>query len=210
MNEILLTKHSQKIVEEIVSKMEGRTFHHHFHILYDIISSINKDSLNYLEIGSYCGASSSLVLSHNKKIDAVLIDTFSEAPTDLVERNLAFFKNPESEYKLIVGNSQEQKTISYAKSLIKKVDLFYIDGDHSFNGCLNDFLNYCDLVCSGGYIVFDDYHDVEYSPQVKHAVDFIVSELLYSQFEVIGYFRNSLNAYPENMIFNNEFILRRR
>ncbi len=75
---------------------------------------------------------------------------------------------------------------------------------------MNDFLNYCDLVNKGGYIVFDDYHDVEYSPQVKHAVDFIVSELLYSQFEVIGYFRNSLKAYPDNMIFNNEFILRRK
>lgn len=210
MNEILLTKHSQKLVEQIVADMEGSTFHHHFHILYDIISSINKNSLNYLEIGSYFGASGSLVLSHDKKINAVLIDTFSEAPMDLVEKNLDNFKNPESSYKLIVGNSQEQETITYAKSLIKKIDLFYIDGDHSFNGCLNDFLNYCDLVSPGGYIVFDDYHDVEYSPQVKHAVDFIVSEFLYSQFEVVGYFRNSLRAYPENMIFNNEFILRRK
>ncbi len=210
MNEILLTRHSKNLVEEIVSQMKGKTFHHHFHILYDIISSIEKENINYLEIGSYCGASGSLVLSHNKKINAVLIDKFSEAPIELVESNLNFFKNDESTYELIVGNSQEQETIMQTKNIARKYDLFYIDGDHSFNGCLNDFLNYCDLVNKGGYIVFDDYHDFEYSPQVKHAVDFIVSELLYSQFEVIGYFINSLKAYPDNMIFNNEFILRRK
>jgi predicted O-methyltransferase YrrM len=210
MNEILLTKHSQKLVEDIVANMEGRTYHHHFHILYDIVSSINKDSIKYLEIGSFCGASASLVLSHEKRVDSVLIDIFSDPSVDLVERNLHNFKNPNSTYEFVVGNSQEQETIKHAKSLVNQVDLFYIDGDHSFNGCLNDFLNYCDLVSPGGYIVFDDYHDVEYSPQVKHAVDFIVSEFLYSQFEVVGYFRNSLRAYPENMIFNNEFILRRK
>jgi hypothetical protein len=103
MNQILPTKSSQRKVQKIVGHMEGQTFHHHFHILYDIISSIEKDNINYFEIGSYCGASGSLVLSHNKKVSAFCLDTFSEAPIDLVERNFKKFKNPNSEFSFIVG-----------------------------------------------------------------------------------------------------------
>lgn len=210
MNEILITKKSQKQVDKIVSEMEGQTFHHHFHILYDIVSSIKKDSINYFEIGSYCGASGSLVLSHTKHINAFCMDTFTEAPTELVKRNFDKFKNPLSNYDLIIGDSQKDYTINKLKEKVDKVDLFYIDGDHSYQACINDFLNYNELVVSGGYIVFDDYHDVHYSPQVKHAVDFIVSDLLFDCYEVIGCFRNSLNTYPSEMIYNNEFVLRKK
>jgi cephalosporin hydroxylase len=210
MNQILPTKSSQRKVQKIVEHMEGQTFHHHFHILYDIISSIEKDNINYFEIGSYCGASGSLVLSHNKKVSAFCLDTFSEAPIDLVERNFKKFKNPNSEFSFIVGDSQTEEIIDNVKTIVKDVDLFYIDGNHTFEGCVNDFLNYNDLVKNGGYIAFDDYHDVEYSPQVKHAVDFIISDLTYGQYEVIGSFRNSFKTYPSEMPYNNLFIIRKR
>ena len=78
MNNLLITKHSHRLAESIVNQMEGRTFHHHFHILYDIVTAINKDNINFFEIGSFCGASSSLVLSHQKIINAFCLDTFSE------------------------------------------------------------------------------------------------------------------------------------
>lgn len=210
MNEILLTKKSKDLVENIVQTMEGQTFHHHFHILYDIINSINKDQLNYLEIGSYCGASGSLVLLHPKKIQGFFIDTFGEASTDLVSRNFEKYKNKDSQYQFIVGDSKNIETIETTRKIVKNVDLFYIDGDHSYEGCINDFLNYADLVSAGGYVVFDDYHDVHYSPQVKHAVDFITSQYLFDQFEIIGTFQNSLLAQPSEMFFNNQFILRRK
>lgn len=210
MNEILITRKSQKQVQKIVGEMEGQTFHHHFHVLYDIISSFKKENINYFEIGSYCGASGSLVLSHTKQVNAFCMDTFAEAPTELVKRNFDKFKNPSSNYNLIIGDSQKDNDIDKLKKIVNNVDLFYIDGDHSYQGCINDFLNYNELVVSGGYIVFDDYHDVNYSPQVKHAVDFIVSDLLFGCYEVIGSFRNSLNTYPSEMIYNNEFILRKK
>lgn len=210
MNEIFLTKKSKNLVEHIVRNMEGKTFHHHFHILYDILTTIRKPEINYLEIGTYCGASTSLVLSHPKKISAICIDTFSEAPTDLVERNLNKFKNINSNYELLVGDSKDDDIIKKTKSKTEEVDLFYIDGDHSFQGCLEDFLNFSDLITPGGYVVFDDYHDVNYSPQVKHAVDYIVSDFLFDQFEVIGSFRNSLKVYPSEMVYNNQFIIRKK
>lgn len=210
MNEILITKTSQTIVENIVKNMIGSTFHHHFHILYDIVTSIKKDKINYLEIGSYCGASGSLVLTHPKKVNAICVDTFEEASTETVRANFDMFKNMQSTFEFVVGDSKSIETLDKVKSKINCVDLFYIDGDHSYQGCLDDFLNYCDLVSSGGYIVFDDYNDVHYSPQVKHAVDFIVSDFLFDQFEVIGCFRNSLKVYPSDMVYNNQFILRKK
>lgn len=210
MNQILPTLQSQRKVQQIAQQMEGQTFHHHFHILYDILSSVEKTIVNYFEIGSYCGASGSLVLSHEKKVNAFCMDTFNEAPIELVYRNFEKFKNQNSEFKLIVGNSQDELNISKVKQEVRDIDLFYIDGDHSFQGCINDFLNYNEVVNRGGYIVFDDYHDVKYSPQVKHAVDYIVSDLIFNQYEVIGSFRNSLNTYPSEMIYNNLFLLRRK
>lgn len=210
MNNLLITKHSHRLAESIVNQMEGRTFHHHFHILYDIVTAINKDNINFFEIGSFCGASSSLVLSHQKIINAFCLDTFSEASPDLVARNLSKFKkSKDSNFTLIEGDSTDALIVSKARELVKNIDLLYIDGDHSFNGCLTDFLNYSDLVNPGGYIVFDDYNDVEYSPQVKHAVDFIVSDFILGQFEVIGCFKNLLNAHPREMIYNNQFVLKR-
>lgn len=210
MNQILPTKSSQLKVKQIVEQMEGQTFHHHFHILYDIITSIEKDEINYFEIGSYCGASGSLVISHPKKVTTFCMDTYSEAPVELVTRNFQKFKNPKSSFNLIVGDSQKLQSIEEVRRIVRDIDLFFIDGDHSYDGCISDFLNYHDLVNKGGYVVFDDYHDVQFSPQVKHAVDYIVSDLTFGQYEIIGSFRNTLNTYPSDMVYNNMFILRKK
>lgn len=38
-----------------------------------------------------------------------------------------------------------------------KIDLLFIDGDHSIEGCDFDFLNYSPYISTGGYIVFHDF-----------------------------------------------------
>ena len=66
------------------------------------------------------------------------------------------------------------------------------------------------MVKNGGYIVFDDYMDNIYSPEVKGAVDYIITNLLDNNYEIIG----SL-IYPELTLTNivktssNEFIIRK-
>jgi hypothetical protein len=40
---------------------------------------------------------------------------------------------------------------------IEKIDLLFIDGDHSIQGCDFDFINYSKLVTVGGLIAFHDY-----------------------------------------------------
>lgn len=49
----------------------------------------------------------------------------------------------------------------------RKLDLLFIDGDHSYDGVKTDFQNYRDLVCDGGLIVF---HDICEDCQTKHGI----------------------------------------
>lgn len=40
---------------------------------------------------------------------------------------------------------------------IPRIDLLFIDGDHSIEGCSFDYLNYAPALVPGGYIAFHDY-----------------------------------------------------
>jgi hypothetical protein len=75
---------------------------------------------------------------------------------------------------------------------------------------IEDFVNYKDLVNDGGYIIFDDYNDFGWNPVVKHGVDMIVNEYLFDDYEVLGFVYNKLKATPDSMIYNNEFVLRKK
>jgi hypothetical protein len=56
------TKGSLDIVEKISNEMEENTFHHHYHILYDLSKEFNIQSINYVEIGCYARGSSCLMI----------------------------------------------------------------------------------------------------------------------------------------------------
>jgi len=60
--------------------------------------------------------------------------------------------------RLINGNSRDPKIVSMLRSLLggQPLDLLFIDGDHSYEGALSDFLTYRDLVRDGGLIAFHD------------------------------------------------------
>jgi hypothetical protein len=109
-----------------------------------------------------------------------------------------------------MGNSRNKDTAKKVRNTIKSVDMFFIDGDHSIQGVIEDFMNYNDFVNRGGYVIFDDYHDYQSSPEVKHGVDMIVNEYLFDDYEVLGFIYNKLNASPDTMIYNNEFVIRKK
>jgi cephalosporin hydroxylase len=205
-----ITKESLTKLNEISQTMEGKTFHKHTHILYDIRTKFGPDMITYLEIGSFAGASISLVSSHEYPTNCYSLDLGSPILPEVVERNVNKFKNEKSTFKYIQGNSQNKNIIEFVKNNIKQIDILFIDGDHTKNGVYNDFYNYCDLVSSGGYIAFDDYLDHQFSPEVKGAVDEIVSKLDKNHYEVIGSLDYELLREHTDLKSSNIYLIRKK
>lgn len=188
---IIPTLESLNIVQNISIIINGKTFHHHYHILLDIANSYPKDyKLTYLEIGAYAGGSACLLM-HRPYTDIISIDLGWPIDPHIVLKNVWHFNKHENSYSYIKGDSNSEDVKSKVKNV--KADILFIDGDHSYMGVWNDFLNYRHLVKHGGYIIFDDYNDQKHSPMVKSAVDHICN-LITDDFEIIGTFSNILNA----------------
>lgn len=202
------TKESLLLTQKISDEIDNKTFHHHYHILFDIANSYEEaKNLSYVEIGCYAGGSACLMLQR-LNTNVISIDLGIPIPQKTVEDNVKKLNKLNNNFTYIKGNSQDKFTLSKLKSIVKSIDILFIDGDHSFNGVITDFLNYSDLVVPGGYIIFDDYNDSKYSPQVKPAVDSLLNDISL-KYEIIGTINNTLNARPIEMIDGNCFIIKK-
>jgi cephalosporin hydroxylase len=191
--------------------MEQHTFHHHYHILYDLRDTFKRE-VTYVEIGAFAGGSVSLVLSHPLKTNGISIDIGWPIDEQIVRINVDRFKSPNNQFTYIKGDSTLQDTLDRLKSELgtNLVDILFIDGDHSYNAVISDFKMYSSLVAPGGYIIFDDYLDHEHSPDVKPAVDFIVETMLDDEFIVHGSIQNKFNARPSDLKNLNCFVIQRK
>jgi predicted O-methyltransferase YrrM len=72
---------------------------------------------------------------------------------------------------LIRGNSHDTRTFDKTQRLLtgRKVDLLFIDGDHSYDGAKCDFLRYRTLVRPGGLIAFHDIVENRTDPDITVA-----------------------------------------
>lgn len=204
-----ITKDSLDTIKKISNNMEGKTFHYHTHILYDIRTCIGNSYKTYLEIGSYAGGSMSLMSSHKFPTKCYTVDIGYPMSQDIVENNVKKFKNPNSSFKYFKGNSQDKKIIDAVRNEVKEIDILFIDGDHSKIGVLSDFANYSDLVNDGGYIIFDDYLDYEFSPEVRVAVDEIVKGMNTNEYEIIGSLKYDLLSEFTKMDTNSLFVIKK-
>lgn len=210
MNVDKITEISLIKTNEIMSSMESHSFHNHFHILYDICNEFKQD-ITYLEIGCFAGGSASLVSSHHLVKNSYSIDLGFPISNNIPIKNVNKYKNKNCNYNYIEGDSKSIEIVNYVHTIIDTVDILYIDGDHSYNGVINDFKNYEKLVKNNGYLIFDDYHDYKFSPEVKSAVDFIVDNYSENKYEIIGSLSYDLikkTNLPE-FKFSNLFIFKK-
>jgi predicted O-methyltransferase YrrM len=199
------TQESLQITQRISTAIENKTFHHHYHVLYDIAMTFNRP-ITYAEIGCYAGGSACLMLQRpNTKV--VTIDLGTPISEEIVKNNVSKLNPHNNEFYYIKGNSQSPETIKKLKSITQKIDILFIDGDHSFNFAINDFFAYENLVKEDGYVIFDDYNDFLHSPEVKPAVDQIVKNL--KNYEIIGTL-NNVGARPKQMKEGNCFVLKKK
>jgi predicted O-methyltransferase YrrM len=201
------SKHSLDLTRQISDAIGNQTFHHHYHILYDIANH-SDEHINYVEIGCYAGGSACLLLQR-PNTTVISIDSGKYITSDIVMSNVKKLNKLNNEFHYLQGNSQTEDMVNRLKTLVSSIDLLFIDGDHSFQGVLNDFRLYEALVKPGGYIVFDDYLDPGAGAYVKRAVDHIVGEIQ-SSYNIIGSLENKYGARPIELKQSNEFIIQKR
>ena len=165
LNDLNDSQYYKSLENNIIDNIDGRICHHRIRILHTIFKL--NDFNSYLEIGVHNGSSMSYVVSNDKKINCYGIDLFEDTwggyktvdKINLPRTKSNIEKNNKcSNIELIKGNSFSSDTITKIKSVLKdKVDVLFIDGDHSYTGVKNDFLNYSNLVKSNGLIILDDF-----------------------------------------------------
>jgi predicted O-methyltransferase YrrM len=201
------TIESLKETQKISDEMNGKTFHHHYHILLDIVNQYPEDELiTYVEIGCYAGGSACLV-SQRKNTKIFSIDLGSPISPEIPKQNFEKFNVYGNDYQYIQGSSHSPKTINQLKTFINEIDVLFIDGDHSLYGVKEDFNIYSPLVKIGGYIIFDDYNDYIHSPEVKIGVNQIIQSI--DNYEIIGTLPNIYDARPSELKEGNCFIIKK-
>lgn len=208
---IEITEESLKRIDNIISKMDSHTFHNHFHILYDLCTSLGKENITYLEIGAFAGGSASLVSTHDKVTKVFSIDIGFPIKKEITIKNVNNFKHNGCVYQYIQGDSTSHEMKNKIKDLVGSVDVLFIDGDHRYDAVIKDYENYKDLVTVNGFIVFDDYLDPIHSPDVFTAVNDIVKLIKKDEYEIIGSLNYDLikKTNSPKQPSSNEFILRK-
>jgi len=174
---------SLQALRSVQETIQERNFHEATHILYDIRTMLGDRRVKYLEIGSYTGVSSSLMLKHP-------FSTFVTG-VDPCVLPLTHFKGEASQEEtirknLLAGESKESCDLTSLwrlqrgfspQALPRKesFDIIFIDGDHSAEGVWSDYNHTLGLLRPGGFMVFDDYIDSKHSPAVRPSVDKIAS-----------------------------------
>jgi methyltransferase family protein len=88
-----------------------------------------------------------------------------------------------------------QLAIEQVLGLSQRFKLLHIDGAHASENVWMDFLIYGRFVVRGGYIVFDDYGDAQYSPEVGPAIDRMRNVGLFNNYHDIGSVTDYENSY---------------
>lgn len=121
---------------------------------------------NIVEIGSYLGTSACFLALGNKNNQVFCVDTWKNETMPEGLRDTFFeFKNNTKKHNNIIplrGKSQE-----VAIKFNKKIDLLFIDGDHSYQGVKTDFDFWLPKCKSNAIIIF---HDIGYAKGVNRII----------------------------------------
>ena len=173
------------------------SFHTHVKLLGYLALSLKDVPGDILEIGVWKGKS--LALMHRlggAGAKAIGIDPL-EIEGQAKEIRI-FQKKIFPDITVVQGYSEY--AAEQALAISHSFKLFHIDGGHLTKNVWIDFLAYGQFVLPAGYLVFDDYADKEFSPEVGPAIDRMREIGLFEGWDIIG------QVEP----FTNSFVLRRK
>lgn len=129
-----------------------------------------------VEIGAYLGASASafaagLARARNTAARIYCVDTWkndamSEGQRDTMElflRNIGAYRE-----RIVPVRGWSTGVVETIGAQAGSVDLLFIDGDHSYEGCLADWKAYAPLLSPNAVVAF---HDVGWADGVRRVID---------------------------------------
>lgn len=112
---------------------------------------------SYLEIGTRYGYSLVAIYLGAKdklsQITSIDLQEYEENSQNYAKENL-LSKGYKGQYEFMVGSSQDVGIKQNVKGRL--YDLVFVDGDHSYQGALNDIVCYWDNVAPGKFMIIDD------------------------------------------------------
>ncbi|MEK2608755.1 class I SAM-dependent methyltransferase [Pseudomonas shirazensis] len=168
------------------------SFHDHVRLLGYLALLLDDVPGDVVEIGVWKGKS--LVLMNevcNRERRIIGIDPF-ELPNQFAE--FSHYQSLLLPQAHILRGYSEMCTERF-RALSPSVALLHIDGGHAGRNVLLDFLLYAPSVVAGGFVVFDDYGDHDYSPEVGPAVDLLRVGGYFKGFQVLGVVAGFENSY---------------
>jgi hypothetical protein len=94
--------------------------------------------------------------------------------------------------EILKNYSNDTNLINKLKANNTKVDILFIDGDHTRQAVINDWNNFKDFVNPGGFICFDDYYD-----------DKVREKLLENNIQARKYYHPLDDSKVANEIYNS-------
>ncbi|MBD8881896.1 class I SAM-dependent methyltransferase [Rhodanobacter sp. 7MK24] len=188
----IFEKEQKELPPSLAMARKELSFHDHVKLLGYLCLLIGEVPGDLVEIGVWKGKSlcfMSQMCGRKRRL-------FGIDPMELERQadELGFYHGKLfAEATLIRGYSELAAERFLANS--PKVALLHIDGGHAGRNVLLDFLLYSTCVVSGGFVVFDDYGDHLYSPEVGPAVDLLRAGGYFNGFRVIGPVAGFENSY---------------
>lgn len=123
---------------------------------------------NFLEIGTQYGGTFYLLssLSSGKKISIDLEGgAYGGLDIETIKERNSVLKSFFPDCHLLNMDSHLETTLDSVKKILngEKLDLLFIDGDHSYSGVRKDFEMYRQILRAGGILIF---HDINYMPKL--------------------------------------------
>lgn len=137
--------------------------------IYKYVSELKAKDV-YMEIGVAYGksmATACIAAAEGVSISGIDVLDWEGKREGTIEKIQQIY-NKNHPYNFIKGDSQE-----FGKIWIPQINVLFIDGDHTYEGVMKDFVSWFPHVASGGVIMFDDYNEVT---GVKKFIDEIIKD----------------------------------
>ncbi len=162
---------SQAMSEYIDTKIEGSFLPADIDFLGGYVSELKPGDI-YMEIGTSFGKSiASAIWQAKEDVKFYTCDLFdkpAEKEGKMSRKEFFEFEGLDEVCTFIKGDS-----LKIAKKWDKRLDMIFIDGEHTYQAVKTDMAAWGYILKPGGYIVFHDYNDPQFG--VKQAVDKFVS-----------------------------------